>query len=444
MAIQKLTLEEIKQKTDADCQAELPDTDLKDTSILSIMSTMMAGVYSQTGMQIEQVQKNIFPTTATDGFLEEWASTVGISREAGTKAQGGIVVSADAAGLFIDTGEQLTASNGDVYIVQSTAETAVESIQVTLVLNGSTVTATAVAGTFKFALGQLINMLGADQPEYNGEKRITDATLTTFEFDITGSPDQPTGTPIMASDTMAQVFVESELAGVGKNLLSGSYVDFVTIASAISPIAIVGIDGIDGGSDVESDDSLRVRLLAKKAFNPPQFSPKDIENIAKQTKVITRVSVFRATLVAGQTTVYCAADNTASSIPSPAVLNTVKFDLVAKAPVYIADLDQSTPEAGDIIVKPVTTQIEDFSISELDLSTDSMKQAIKDNLKSFFTSGVKIGDDVKLDTILATIKNTVDPITGAVIKGFILLSPTTDLINTDGNIFKLGTVTFDN
>lgn len=444
MAIDKLSLEEIKKQIDSDLQTYLPETDLKDTSILNILSNVMAGVYSQTGFLIEQVQKNIFPTTATNGYLEEWASAQGVSRGAGDKSSGTAVATSDLAGVAIPRDTQLTSNDGDVYLVKFDASTESITIPVVASLTGSSVVMTALSDEVPFAVGQTVLISGVEQEEYNGEKKVTFVSDNTFEFDIEGTPVQPTGSSIKAEATMASIFLESESVGEKNNLLSGARINFINVNPSIDATAIVGYEGLVGGEDVESDESLKAKLLNKNSFDPPQFSADDIINIAKQTKDITRVSVLKATPSPGKQTIYCSNDNAKDPRPSAEALQNVKNDLIANAPVVIANLDNTTLESGDIIVKSITKQDVDFSILDLKLSTVSMKESIKENLKSFFSSKTKIGEDVRLDTILAVIKNTVDKTTGATVNSFILQSPSSDLINTEGNIFIVDDVSFDN
>lgn len=444
MALDKLSLEEIKKQIDSDMQTYLPETDLKDTSILNILSNVMAGVYSQTGFLIEQVQKNIFPTTATDGYLEEWASAEGVPRGSGEKSSGAAIATSGSQGVLIPRDTQLTSNDGDVYLVKFDATTEHITLPVVASLTGSSVVMTALSGEVPFAVGQTVLISGVDQQEYNGEKKVTFVSEQTFEFDIEGTPVQPTGTSVKAEATMASIFLESETVGEKNNLLSGSKINFVNVNPSVDATAIVGYEGLVGGEDVESDESLKSKLLNKNSFDPPQFSEDDIINIAKQTKDITRVSVLKATPVPGQQTIYCSSDNSNDPRPSAEALQSVKNDLVTNAPVVIANLDNTTPESGDIIVKSITKQEINFSILDLKLSTVSMKESIEENLKSFFSSKTKIGENVRLDTILAVIKNTIDKTTGATVNSFILQSPSSDLINIEGNIFIVDGVSFDN
>ena len=445
MAIKQSTIPETIQRVNGDLQRSFPNASITDTSMLSILGKMLAGTSYELGELIQLLGKHGFPTNSTGINLEEWAVTQGISRLGGSKSVGTVVMTSTADSIFLAPGEELNTPSAVSYITQDAVQMEAFSLSVNLSLSGNIVTATFISPTQinLFAQNQTITISGVDQPEYNGDHIIIESYATYFKFQVqTTTPPTASGL-IKADSIIGIVTVESKNIGDDKNLDSGAKLNFLSLPNpAINPDIYVSFDGITGGSSVETDDELRERVLSSFRQKPQQLSPADIDNISKQNKKVTRTSILRATPAPGQFTVYVATDNEISSIPDLGTLQNVKNRLVELAPIYISDLDQSTPEAGDIQVKPITTLAVDFTFTTITLATETMKSAIIANLKSFFLADTIIGENIKYEKILSVIKNTVDPVTGDALQTFEISLPTGDIVLADGEIAILGSVTF--
>lgn len=74
-----------------------------------------------------------------------------------------------------------------------------------------------------YQIGQVLLVAGADQPEYNGEVRVTATTATTFSYAITGSPISPaTGASITSK--VAPLGWEIAFTGINKRAYRSSNV----------------------------------------------------------------------------------------------------------------------------------------------------------------------------------------------------------------------------
>ena len=63
---------------------------------------------------------------------------------------------------------------------------------------------------------QVVEIAGADQPEYNGSFRVLTTTTTTFTYAVTGTPVSPATTTTNLSAKVAPLGWEKPFAGTGK------------------------------------------------------------------------------------------------------------------------------------------------------------------------------------------------------------------------------------
>ena len=449
MPINPSTLPEIIQRVRGDFQRYLPNTDIKDNTLIDIMAKTWSGVNLEMGILSANVQQGLFPDRATGTDLEAWASTRGISRKGGEQANGTIVVNGNGLSptTTIAIGTEFTTQSGNIYKSINNAVIAEHLKTVSLALTDNIVTATIIGSTNEYAVNQTVSMSGADQAAYNGDKIVIEAGDDYFKFQVEGSPPPPTtGNSFFTTAAMALVSIESELSGSDQNLESGSQINFLTLPNLnVNITAYVDRNGIKNGQDLETDEALRQRMIDDmRGSKRVSFTADDVIAIAKENPSVTRAQVLRATPNPGQITVYIASDDNLTSVSLEAVLKDVKDRLLLDAPVVIADLDNSTPDAGDIKIYSVTVKTVDYNFSNIDPSTDTMKQSIITNLKSFFRNNTVIGESISKDIILAAIKNTVDLTSSDSLKTFTLNPDANDLTVADGEVYNLGNVTFEN
>ncbi len=85
----------------------------------------------------------------------------------------------------------------------------------TLTSTAGIATATISAG-HAYQVGQVAEIAGADQPEYNGEVRVLAATATSFTYAVTGTPVSPATSATSLSAKVAPLGWEKAFAGTNK------------------------------------------------------------------------------------------------------------------------------------------------------------------------------------------------------------------------------------
>jgi len=85
----------------------------------------------------------------------------------------------------------------------------------TLTFADGVATATISAG-HAYSPEQVVEIAGADQPEYNGQFRVLTATMTTFTYAVTGSPVSPATSATSLAAKVAPLGWEKAFAGTNK------------------------------------------------------------------------------------------------------------------------------------------------------------------------------------------------------------------------------------
>jgi len=85
----------------------------------------------------------------------------------------------------------------------------------TLTSTAGIATATISAG-HAYQVGQVVEVFGADQPEYNGEVRVLTTTSTSFAYAVTGTPVSPATSATSLSAKVAPLGWKKAFAGTHK------------------------------------------------------------------------------------------------------------------------------------------------------------------------------------------------------------------------------------
>jgi len=302
-----------------------------------------------------------------------------------------------------------------------------------LVRTGITVTATT-AGGHSLATGMLVTISGADQSEYNGEFSIIATGDETFTYTISGNPASPATGNLLLNATFVSVDTRSISFGANTNLESGTTLTFITpIAGADSP-AFVQFDGLTGGSDIESLEDFRSRVLfAYQEPNTP-FNVAEITRLAKTITGVTRVFVQEVTPQLGQVTVYFVRDGDTNIFPSPEEVNEVKNLLLTIKPANTAD--------EDVIVAAPAALTVNFQFLSISPNTQTMRESITATLQAFFQESVTLDQDIAEDAYRSAIFQTIDTSNGQRLVAFDLPSPTGDIPVAINELPVLGQVIF--
>lgn len=285
------SVDEVLQRSLTDMQAAL----LESNPFL-LNSHLGAQIKAQCGrifdfyLQLDEVMRQLFVDTADGDFLERWGSYVGVLRKEATQAVGRVTATG-VAGSVIPIDTQLTNSAGQIYqtLFSSTiVEQAINILALTRVSN------TAIVETVTEHLltsGQVVNITGAFESEYNGTFTIVATGPSEFTYTVAGAPASPATGAIQASSTFASLSIKAVDFGESTNQIAGTPLTFTTPLSGVNNTVRVQQSGIGGGADQESDDTLRDRILFRYQNPVALFNVNAIIIKAQSVPGVTRVFV---------------------------------------------------------------------------------------------------------------------------------------------------------
>lgn len=160
---------------------------------------------------------------------------------------------------------------------------------------------------------------------------------------------------------VATITVASVTFGLETNQDVGVKINFVSPVSGVDSLALVATGGLIGGTDRETDDVYRDRIIQRKR-NPLQCgSITDYEIWAKQVPGVTRAFVFPQEAGPGSVTVRFMMDDTyTDGIPLAGDVATVQAYIESQMPINVV-LSVSAPIAVptdiDVRVTPATADV---------------------------------------------------------------------------------------
>lgn len=426
--------EALANKSKADVQREAPNSNpfLKN-SFLGAWITSTANRVYDFYLQLREALRQNFPDTATGIYLLRWAAIYGQSQLPATQSSG-TVVATGTAGSNIPLGTVLTVSGVGDYTTTSASTVSNQSINLSdIIRTGSTATATT-AGDHNLASGVSVTISGASNSEYNITADIVVTASNQFEYQVSGSPPDEPGTSATASFTTASVPVESNDFGVSVNLDNGTIMRLQSPLAGIDDEMTVDFGQIGGGTDQETENQLRERMLDRIQNPVAQFNAAAITEQAKTINGVTRVFVQEITPEVGQVTIYFMRDNDTDPIPSGSEVSVVE--------AAIFEIVPANTDFSDVFVLAPTPVTTDFTFGSITPDTATMRTAIEDNLRQFFDERTSVGVNIDEDAYRSAIFNTIDPTTGDRVLTFTLSSPAGDITINSGEIGVLGTVTY--
>jgi len=423
---------EVADRASTDVQAELPNSQpFLRRSYLRALIVGYAGRVYDFYLQLKQLLIQIFLDTSTGDSLLRWGNYVKVNPNAASQSNGGIVLIGNN-GVVVDIGTIFTVDSLE-YATQSsvTLDDQVVGL-ISLTRSGSTVTATT-ASAHQLASNVSIVIAGAVETDYNGTFTITTTSDTTFTYEISATPTTPATGTITASYTGAPVNVESVGFGSDTNQASGTGLNIQTPIAGLSDTAYVQFDGLTGGTDVESNDDYRARVLFRYQNPHALFNPNEIITQAKKVAGVTRVWVETITPVVGAVTVYFTRDNDENIIPGGGEITAVYDKLLEILP--------ANTDPTDLHVDAPTAVPVDFEFASISPDNSSMRQSISDNLTLLFKEGTEVDQDLSEDDYRCAIKQSIDEF-GDPLVSFVLTSPTTDITISAGELAILGDITY--
>ena len=381
---------------------------------------------------ITQAIEEIFPDTTLTN-LDRWGSFYNISRLAATRGTGTITFQGSTSPILVPIGTKFVDSAGNVYSATESKSTAVN------VVVQSTLTASAGIATFtgttdhNFNSGDSVTISGAVDTLYNGTFAVTPITNAAFTYLISAAAGASTTGGTFTNDS-GFLGIRADVAGASGNLSAFTLLNLQASIASIDDGVGIDASGMAGGSDQESTESFRSRLLDIIRNPIAHFNVSDITRVAKSGSLVTRVFVKETTPAAGQVTIYPMSDNELNPIPSTATRDAVKSAILSIKPANVSD--------ADVIVTLPTGVSQAFDFSALNPSSSTMKTAIEANLAQFFAENVEVGVVTTEDSYRAAIQSTVDTVTGDSMISFALTTPAADLTPTASQIHTLGLVTY--
>ncbi|MCK5602309.1 baseplate J/gp47 family protein [Candidatus Pacearchaeota archaeon] len=438
MAITLPSLTDVVNKARTGIKNALPNSNpfLKN-SFLDAIARMAGGrVYDFYYNLNKNVLPELFLTTARNtSSIEELVVPFSITRTAATQAVGTLIATGTLSTVIpIDTTFQ--DSVGNIFVSQADATIANLSVSVSSLSQVGGI-ATAVSTGHGFFTGLSVTVSGANESDYNGTFSVIVSDEDTFTYTVDVSTTTPATGTIIGSALKADVAVESEGFGADLNLLGGESVTVTTPITGIDDDLFVQFPSLSGGTDIESDESLREAGLDRYRNPSGNFTTGDIERAVKEDLDNTRVFVQDITPAVGQVTVYFVQDNAgtgAAIIPGTTALDTARTNVEAIAP---APFDQT----NDLFVLAPTPITVNYVFTSITPSTTEMQTAINNSLTVFFQDSVDLGQDITELEYNAAIINTVDE-TGTKLTAFTLSNPVGDITIADGELGILGSVSF--
>lgn len=446
MAIEFLTIEQIQQRLanalilsvnagQLDSSQHI-DTNIRNSLIKGIVDSMSTG-FDENNDNVKELLKQLFPQTATDEYLEAWASWFGITRKDPVKAEG-YVVFTGVVSTPIPISTLIQKADGTQYETQASATIATQSIGISsLTRSGLTATATT-SSNHNLATGVSVTISGATQTEYNITATISVISNTQFTYTISGSPATPATGTILAGFATAYVLIKASEYGVLGNSASGSQLTLISPIININDNCFISYDGLFGGLDAETDDELRVRLKDRCSNFTAPFTQSGLPVFIKEKiSGITRIWVQTATPSAGYVTIYFTRDNDLNIIPNSTQVNAVKSAII--------DIDTgikpaNTPDSYVVVSSPTPVSI-NITFSALSPNTAAMKTAITEALTDYFRSAsVNVDGDITVNEINALIYSVTDENGNS--PTFTIASPSSTTVIANNQLAILGTITY--
>jgi len=268
-------------------------------------------------------------------------------------------------------------------------------------------------------------------------RKEAEAATGTCTFTVQAGAVIPAGTLLQALDGVqyqltadatisaptATAPIEAVIAAAAGNRTAGERLSLVSPVVGVQSAATAG--ELSGGADIELDDALRARLLARIQQPPQGGADFDYETWALEVAGVTRAWVYPAALGLGTVVVRFVRDNDTTLIPDVAEVATVQAYLDARRPVT----------AQLTVVAPVAAAL-NFSIQGLVPATTTVQAAVQAELTDLLLREAIPGGTILLSHIRAAISAA----TGET--DYALLAPAANVTNTVGNISTMGAITW--
>lgn len=270
---------------------------------------------------------------------------------------------------------------------------------------------------------------------YRREATAATGTLTVTR---TSGATIPVGTVFVAADgetrfatteepevDESEVPVQCMTTGTGGNREAG---ETYTLVSPLSGVATEATGSeMAGGTEAETDDSLRDRLIYRLQNPPRGGTATDYVAWAMEVPGVTRAWCFPKELGIGTVTVRFATDGlTENGVPTEGMVGIVSDYIAENAPVT----------AATTVVAPVAKTV-NFQVKDLYPDTPSVRAQIEAELKSLFIREAEPGKAL----LISHVRQAISSAAGE--EDFELVSPTEDIGADVDELLVVGSVTYE-
>lgn len=231
-------------------------------------------------------------------------------------------------------------------------------------------------------------------------------------------------------DGSVVVDVVAVVAGTAGNTAAGVGLTIVEPIDGVVTTALVAAPGLADGTEAESNDALRARLMARIQAPPHGGAAFDYVAWACQVSGVTRAWCFPQIRGAGTVDVYFVRDNDASVIPSDIEVQQVQ--------VY---LETVRPVTADVLALAPVPDSLDFTISGLSPADAATRAAVAAELQDLLLREAVPSDGAGQGTILLShIREAISVALGEV--DHVLVAPAADVVPALGHMAVMGAITW--
>ena len=268
-------------------------------------------------------------------------------------------------------------------------------------------------------------------------RKVAAPAIGTVTFTVQAGSLIPSGTLLQALDgvqyqTSADATVSASTAtasvtavvpAAAGNRATGQNLTLVSPVVGVQSTATAGL--LSGGADVETDDALRARLLARIQQPPHGGASYDYIAWALEVSGATRAWVYPAELGLGTVTVRFVRDLDTTPIPDAGEVAAVQAYIDVRRPVT----------AQVTVLAPAAMPI-NFQIQGLTPSNATVQAAVQAELQDLLLRESVPGGTILLSHIRAAISAAAGE------TDYVLVSPAANVTNTTGNMSTMGTITW--
>lgn len=228
-------------------------------------------------------------------------------------------------------------------------------------------------------------------------------------------------TIVAGTATVAVTAVEAGQAG---NAVAATTLALTTPIAGLTSTVTVTAGALTGGADVEDDDSLRDRVVARMHQAPHGGADFDYPTWAREVAGVTRAWVYPLELGAGTVTVRFVRDDDATPIPDAAEVAAVQAYIDARRPVT-ADVS---------VVAPIADPL-DFTI-QLSPDTAATRAAVEAELRDLLKREAEPGGTI----LLSHVREAISIAAGET--DHVMTAPVADVAHATGHMATFGVITW--